>query len=56
MKPWNAQRVSAQGTVHLTYRKTDRYSMLILRFTFVSDSNVGAAVSKTGWRKKCLIT
>lgn len=56
MKPWNAQRVSAQGTVHLTYGKTDRYSMLILRFTFVRDSNVGAAVSKTGWRKKCLIT
>ena len=56
MKPWNAQRVSAQGTVHLTYGKTDTYSILILRFTFVRDSNVGAVVSKTGGRKKRLIT
>lgn len=48
MKPWNAQRVSAQGTVHLTYGKTDTYSIFILCFTIV-DSNV-VAVSNTGGR------
>lgn len=46
MKPWNAHRDSAQGTVHLTYGKTDMYSIFILCFTFV-DSNV-VALSKAG--------
>ena len=33
MKPWNAQSVSAQGTVHLTYGKQIRmvYSFYVLQ-------------------------